>query len=84
MRAGADYMPCFLAGGQWQLSAGAKKGYEWGGNHWHETTWNKVRVIFAIYELGFNVIHSDTDVTWFKVWKMTSDSTIRVEANNAL
>ena len=46
----------------------AKKGYEWGGNHWHETTWNKVRVIFAIYELGFNVIHSDTDVTWFKVW----------------
>ena len=32
----------------------------------HETTWNKVHVIAAVHELGFNVIHSDTDVTWFQ------------------
>ena len=44
-----------------------KNSYEWGGNHWHETTWNKVYVIAAVHELGFNIIHSDTDATWFNV-----------------
>ena len=56
------------------ISEAKKKGYEWGGNHWHETTWNKVYVIAAVHELGFNIIHSDTDVTWFKVWAVVMTS----------
>lgn len=31
-----------------------------------QTTWNKVFVVRAVYELGFNVIHADADVTWFR------------------
>ncbi|GAX75129.1 hypothetical protein CEUSTIGMA_g2573.t1 [Chlamydomonas eustigma] len=45
---------------------GADTSYKWGSMHWHETTWNKVYVIAAVHELGFNVIHSDMDVTWFQ------------------
>jgi hypothetical protein len=41
--------------------------YKWGAQHWSETTWNKVRVVAAVHDLGFHVIHSDTDVTWFRV-----------------
>jgi len=45
---------------------GSSNGYQWGSHHWHMTTWNKVHLIKAVYELGFHVIHSDTDVTWFR------------------
>ena len=50
-----------------RLGSETRISYMWGSKEWHETTWNKVYVISAVYELGFNVIHSDTDVTWFKV-----------------
>jgi hypothetical protein len=36
-------------------------------DHWFKTTWTKVRVVKAIHDLGFHVIHSDADVTWFRV-----------------
>uniref|UniRef100_A0A7S0S184 Glycosyltransferase n=1 Tax=Chlamydomonas leiostraca TaxID=1034604 RepID=A0A7S0S184_9CHLO len=39
---------------------------EWGGKHWHETTWNKVQVVKMVYDLGFHVVHADSDVTWFR------------------
>lgn len=41
--------------------------FRWGSSHWAQTTWNKVHVTAAVYELGFHVIHSDADVTWFRV-----------------
>jgi hypothetical protein len=40
--------------------------YRWGSSHWTETTWNKVYIIAVVHELGFHVIHADTDVTWFR------------------
>eukprot|EP00798_Chlamydomonas_sp_ICE-L_P001026 gene1026-12705_t len=33
--------------------------------HWQMQTWNKVHVMAAVYEMGFHVLHSDTDTTWF-------------------
>eukprot|EP00201_Polytomella_parva_P023506 CAMPEP_0175042644 /NCGR_PEP_ID=MMETSP0052_2-20121109/2695_1 /TAXON_ID=51329 ORGANISM="Polytomella parva, Strain SAG 63-3" /NCGR_SAMPLE_ID=MMETSP0052_2 /ASSEMBLY_ACC=CAM_ASM_000194 /LENGTH=713 /DNA_ID=CAMNT_0016305513 /DNA_START=462 /DNA_END=2603 /DNA_ORIENTATION=- len=40
--------------------------YHWGSDHWKKRTWDKVRVIDAIYSYGFHVIHSDTDTSWFR------------------
>ncbi|GLI60714.1 hypothetical protein VaNZ11_002807 [Volvox africanus] len=40
--------------------------YHWGSHHWSQTTWNKVHVVRMVYELGFNIIHSDADVVWFR------------------
>ncbi len=48
-------------------TGGEGKSYKWGSNFWTETTWGKVHVIAAVFDLGFHVIHSDLDVTWFKV-----------------
>ncbi|MEW5310167.1 MAG: hypothetical protein WDW38_001990 [Sanguina aurantia] len=44
---------------------GRETNYKWGSNHWQETTWSKVHVVKAVYEMGFHILHSDTDVTWF-------------------
>ena len=41
--------------------------YQWGSGHWTETTWSKVYVVAAVHELGFHIIFSDADVTWYKV-----------------
>ena len=53
--------------GHERMRSQSSSSYRWGSTEWHETTWNKVYVIAAVHELGFNIIHSDTDVTWFKV-----------------
>ncbi|GFH14006.1 FAD-binding FR-type domain-containing protein [Haematococcus lacustris] len=37
---------------------------DWGGQHWHETTWTKVLVVRMVFEMGFHVIHADSDITW--------------------
>lgn len=39
--------------------------YAWGGQPWQGATWAKVHVLAAVYALGFNVIQSDIDVSWF-------------------
>eukprot|EP00798_Chlamydomonas_sp_ICE-L_P024129 gene24129-9709_t len=44
---------------------GSAEGYVWGSNHWRETTWNKVHVLAAVYELGFCAVNSNSDTTWF-------------------
>jgi hypothetical protein len=41
------------------------KSYSWGSHHWSQTTWMKVFLVNAVHQLGFNVAHSDMDVTWF-------------------
>ena len=41
--------------------------YDWGGERWKEATWAKVHVVATVVAYGFNVIYSDTDVSWFKV-----------------
>ncbi len=41
--------------------------YQWGSGHWAEVSWTRVHVLAAVHELGFHVIHSDMDVTWFLV-----------------
>ncbi|GAX75130.1 hypothetical protein CEUSTIGMA_g2574.t1 [Chlamydomonas eustigma] len=61
-----DVHQCFNAPMERLRYKGSGGTYEWGSNHWHETTWNKVRITSAVYELGFHIIHSDADVTWFK------------------
>ncbi|KAL6756927.1 nucleotide-diphospho-sugar transferase-domain-containing protein [Haematococcus lacustris] len=38
---------------------------DWGGQHWHETTWTKVLVVRMVFDMGFHVIHADSDITWF-------------------
>ena len=43
--------------------------YDWGGERWKEATWAKVHVVAAVVAYGFNVIYSDTDVSWFRVWE---------------
>lgn len=40
--------------------------YQWGSAHWHATTWNKVRILNAVYAMGFHVIQSDIDVSWLR------------------
>lgn len=60
---------CFNAPADRLKYRGAGEGssnYRWGSSHWTETTWNKVYIIAAVHELGFHVIHADTDVTWFR------------------
>jgi hypothetical protein len=47
----------------WHSAAGTS--YQWGSLHWHQTTWNKVYVMRAIYAMGFDVLHSDADSTWW-------------------
>ncbi len=39
--------------------------YAWGNDRWHKTTWRKVHAVRSVYALGFNVIHSDADSTWW-------------------
>lgn len=45
---------------------GSDHDFSWGSNHWRKTTWSKVQITAAVYELGVHVIHSDADVTWFQ------------------
>lgn len=33
---------------------------DWGSQHWHETTWNKVYIIKQVYDMGFHVVHADS------------------------
>jgi len=44
---------------------GTGTGYQWGSHHWHQTTWNKVYVVKTIFDMGYHVMHSDADTTWF-------------------
>jgi len=57
--------PCFNAPMD-RVTVTSDTNYKWGSGHWHETTWNKVKIVAAVHELGFHVIHADTDVTWFQ------------------
>ncbi|KAG2485707.1 hypothetical protein HYH03_015592 [Edaphochlamys debaryana] len=56
---------CFNAPQERLAYKGQSDNYQWGSDHWHRTTWNKVHIMRAVYELGFHIIQSDTDVTWF-------------------
>eukprot|EP00798_Chlamydomonas_sp_ICE-L_P024128 gene24128-9708_t len=65
-----------------QLDLGLAEGYAWGSNHWRETTWNKVHVLAAVYELGFHVVHSDTDTTWFNdPWPFITSHLLNAEVH---
>ncbi|KXZ42495.1 hypothetical protein GPECTOR_141g693 [Gonium pectorale] len=56
---------CFNAPQDRLVYMGTESTYQWGGHHWAQTTWSKVHVIRAVYELGVHVVHSDADVVWF-------------------
>ncbi|GIM04886.1 hypothetical protein Vretimale_9381 [Volvox reticuliferus] len=57
---------CFNAPKERLKYTGTDEMYQWGSHHWSQTTWNKVHVVRMAYELGFNIIHSDADVVWFR------------------
>ncbi|GIL50740.1 hypothetical protein Vafri_6891 [Volvox africanus] len=57
---------CFNAPKERLKYTGTDAMYHWGSHHWSQTTWNKVHVVRMVYELGFNIIHSDADVVWFR------------------
>lgn len=40
--------------------------FEWGSNTWKLHTWQKVVTVRHVHQLGFNVLHSDLDVVWFR------------------
>ncbi|KAG2422501.1 hypothetical protein HXX76_015970 [Chlamydomonas incerta] len=40
--------------------------YKYGDSHYNAATWRKVVVVSRIVHWGFNVIHSDVDVVWFR------------------
>ncbi|KAG2487324.1 hypothetical protein HYH03_014041 [Edaphochlamys debaryana] len=40
--------------------------YKYGDSHYNAATWRKVQVVSRIVHWGFNVIHSDVDVVWFR------------------
>lgn len=64
--AAAGVKQCFNApSDRLKYQGAAQDGYKWGSHHWHMTTWNKVHVMKAVYELGVDIIHSDADVVWF-------------------
>ncbi|PSC76256.1 glycosyltransferase family 77 isoform A [Micractinium conductrix] len=43
-----------------------KLGLEWGQEGWRRMTWNKVFLLDALIDWGFNLVISDLDVAWFK------------------
>ena len=43
-----------------------KKDYKYGDDHYRAATWRKVTVVEKIVDWGFNVLHSDVDVVWFR------------------
>jgi len=45
---------------------GTQKEYKYGDVHYNAATWRKVTVVQQIVSWGFNVIHSDVDVVWFR------------------
>ncbi|GLC65037.1 hypothetical protein PLESTF_000239600 [Pleodorina starrii] len=56
--------PCFRF-----YEEGPKQGsgeYKYGDQHYNAATWRKVVVVSRIVHWGFNVIHSDVDVVWFR------------------
>ncbi|EFJ45068.1 hypothetical protein VOLCADRAFT_94533 [Volvox carteri f. nagariensis] len=57
---------CFNAPTERLKYTGTDANYHWGSHHWSQTTWNKVHIVKAVYEMGFHVIHSDADVVWFR------------------
>ncbi|GLC56233.1 hypothetical protein PLESTB_001082500 [Pleodorina starrii] len=56
---------CFNAPQEVLKYKGSDTTYKWGGHHWTMTTWNKVHVMKAVYDMGVNIVHSDADVVWF-------------------
>ncbi|KXZ42178.1 hypothetical protein GPECTOR_190g297 [Gonium pectorale] len=40
--------------------------YRYGDSHYNAATWRKVVVVSRMVHWGFNVIHSDVDVVWFR------------------
>ncbi|KAJ9511362.1 hypothetical protein QJQ45_029767 [Haematococcus lacustris] len=42
------------------------KEYKYGSEHYVAATWRKVTVVQQIVGWGFNVLHSDVDVVWFR------------------
>ena len=40
--------------------------YRYGSDHYRAATWRKVTVVEKIVDWGFNVLHSDVDVVWFR------------------
>ena len=38
----------------------------YGDDHYRAATWRKVTVVEKIVDWGFNVMHSDVDVVWFR------------------
>ncbi|GIL87771.1 hypothetical protein Vretimale_13060 [Volvox reticuliferus] len=56
--------PCFRF-----YEDGARHGsdeYKYGDLHYNAATWRKVVVVSRMVHWGFNVIHSDVDVVWFR------------------
>ncbi|GFR46128.1 hypothetical protein Agub_g7646 [Astrephomene gubernaculifera] len=56
--------PCFKF-----YEEGASQGsdeYRYGDSHYNAATWRKVVVVSRMVHWGFNVIHSDVDVVWFR------------------
>ncbi|PNW83849.1 hypothetical protein CHLRE_04g217949v5 [Chlamydomonas reinhardtii] len=52
----------------WRIfgSMGEDAGVGYGDSHYNAATWRKVVVVSRIVHWGFNVIHSDVDVVWFR------------------
>ncbi|GLC60104.1 hypothetical protein PLESTB_001574400 [Pleodorina starrii] len=46
--------------------SGGQSLYEWRGDLWKAATWAKVAAVAGLVELGFSVVHSDVDVSWFR------------------
>ncbi|EFJ45189.1 hypothetical protein VOLCADRAFT_94646 [Volvox carteri f. nagariensis] len=40
--------------------------YRWLSAAWKGATWGKVAAVTALVDLGFDVVHSDVDVSWFR------------------
>jgi len=40
--------------------------FKWGSKTWQLHTWQKVLTVRLVNQLGFHVMHSDIDVTWFR------------------
>lgn len=43
-----------------------QRDYKYGDDHYRAATWRKVTVVEKIVDWGFNVLHSDVDVVWFR------------------
>ncbi|KAJ9506941.1 hypothetical protein QJQ45_016531 [Haematococcus lacustris] len=57
-------VPCFLLD-QVDIQD-VNTAFHWGSDTWRAHTWQKVAIVRSVNRLGFNVVHSDIDVVWFR------------------